>query len=140
MLERSPLHTARYAYTPKVPEIFLEPLPHIKALPSEVIEPDKDKELLKSIFPNSFGKPAVKFVKGEGAPSEKAFTVGVILSGGPAAGGHNVIAGLFDGIKKANPKSKLIGFKGGPSGLIDGKYLDATAARKIFRKCDKTWP
>jgi pyrophosphate--fructose-6-phosphate 1-phosphotransferase len=110
-----------------VPEIFLEPLSHIKALPTEVIEPDKDKELLKSIFPNSFGKPAVKFVKGEGVPSEKAFTVGVILSGGPAAGGHNVIAGLFDGIKKANPTSKLIGFKGGPSGLIDGKYLEIDA-------------
>lgn len=127
MLEQSPLHIARYAYTPKVPEIFLEPLSQIKAQPGEIIEPEKDKELLKSIFPNSYGKPAIKFVKGEGTPSEKAFTVGVILSGGPAAGGHNVIAGLFDGLKKANPQSKLIGFKGGPSGLIDGNYLEISA-------------
>jgi pyrophosphate--fructose-6-phosphate 1-phosphotransferase len=127
MLEQSPLHTARYAYVPKVPEIFLEPVLNIKALPTEAVEPEKDRESLKKLFPNSYGRPAVKFVKGEAALEEKAFTVGVILSGGPAAGGHNVIAGLFDALKKANSRSRLIGFKGGPSGLIDGKYVELTS-------------
>lgn len=127
MLEQSPLHTARYAYVPKVPEIFLEPVLNIKALPTEMVEPETDRETLKKLFPNSYGKPAVKFIRGEGALEEKAFTVGAILSGGPAAGGHNVIAGLFDALKKANPASKLLGFKGGPSGLIDGNYIELTS-------------
>lgn len=127
MLEQSPLHTARYAYVPKVPEIFLEPVLNIKALPTETVEPETDRETLKKLFPNSYGKPAVKFIRGEGTLEEKAFTVGAILSGGPAAGGHNVIAGLFDALKKANPASKLLGFKGGPSGLIDGNYIELTS-------------
>jgi len=87
MLEQSPLHSARYAYVPKVPDIFLEPIQNIKALPTEIVEPEKDRELLKQLFPHSYAKPAIKFVKGEAAMEEKALTVGVILSGGPAAGG-----------------------------------------------------
>jgi pyrophosphate--fructose-6-phosphate 1-phosphotransferase len=127
MLEQSPLHAARYAYVPKVPEIFLEPIQNIKPLPTEKVEPEKDRETLKKLFPNSYARPAIKFAKGEAAMEEKALTVGVILSGGPAAGGHNVIAGLFDALKKANPQSRLIGFRGGPSGLIEGKYTELTS-------------
>ena len=126
MLEQSPLHSARYAYVPKVPDIFLEPIQNIKALPTEIVEPEKDREFLKKLFPHSYAKPAIKFVKGEAAMEEKALTVGVILSGGPAAGGHNVIAGLFDALKKANLQSRLIGFRGGPSGLIEGNYRELT--------------
>ncbi|MCX7775703.1 MAG: diphosphate--fructose-6-phosphate 1-phosphotransferase [Spirochaetaceae bacterium] len=127
MNELSPLHTARYAYCPKVPDIFLEPLSTITILPTEVVEPERDRDALKRLFPNSYGKPAVKFVKASTPFVYKPLVVGVILSGGPAAGGHNVIAGLFDGLRKAHAESRLIGFKGGPGGLIDGKYIEITA-------------
>jgi len=124
MIELSPLHAARYAYVPKVPEIFLESIVNIAPRATAVVEPEKDREALKSAFPNSYGKPAVQFVDSQSPAKTAPLTVGVILSGGPAAGGHNVIAGLFDALKKAHPQSTLIGFKGGPSGLIDGKYLE----------------
>jgi len=127
MFETSPLHAGRYSYVPKIPEIFLDSIQSIKPIPTETIEPERDREALKRFFPNSYGKPAIKFIKGEGALEDKAITVGVILSGGPAPGGHNVIAGLFDALKKANPQSKLIGFKGGPSGLIKSQYIELSS-------------
>lgn len=126
-MERSPLHIARYAYVPKMPEIFLEPVSRIKVEPIEILEPQRDREALRALFPHSYGKPAIRFVSGESALPEKPLIVGVILSGGPAAGGHNVISGLFDGLKKIHPDSRLFGFKGGPSGLIEGKYIEITA-------------
>lgn len=127
MTELSPLHAARYAYVPKVPEIFLESILNIAASPTAVVEPERDRDALKAAFPNSYGKPAVQFVAGERGIQSEPLTVGVILSGGPAAGGHNVIAGLFDALKKANQRSTLIGFKGGPSGLIDGVYVELSS-------------
>ncbi|HOD58212.1 MAG TPA: diphosphate--fructose-6-phosphate 1-phosphotransferase [Rectinema sp.] len=127
MFETSPLHAGRYSYVPKIPEIFLDSIQSVKPIPTETIEPERDREALKRFFPNSYGKPAIKFIKGEGALEDKAIAVGVILSGGPAPGGHNVIAGLFDALKKANPQSRLIGFKGGPSGLIKGQYIDLSS-------------
>ena len=127
MFETSPLHAGRYSYVPKIPEIFLDSIQSVKPIPTETIEPERDREALKRFFPNSYGKPAIKFIKGEGALEDKAIAVGVILSGGPAPGGHNVIAGLFDALKKANPQSKLIGFKGGPSGLIKGQYIELSS-------------
>jgi pyrophosphate--fructose-6-phosphate 1-phosphotransferase len=127
MFETSPLHAGRYSYVPKIPEIFLDSIQSVKPIPTETIEPERDREALKRIFPNSYGKPAIKFIKGEGALEDKAIAVGVILSGGPAPGGHNVIAGLFDALKKANPQSRIIGFKGGPSGLIKGQYIDLSS-------------
>ncbi len=125
-MERSPLHVARYAYAPKMPEIFFEPVSKIKIEPTEVIEPERDREALRTLFPHSYGKPAIRFVAGDSALPSAPLTVGVILSGGPAAGGHNVIAGLFDGLKKVHADSVLIGFKGGPAGLIDGNYMEIT--------------
>lgn len=127
MLERSPLHNVRFAYIPKLPEIFLSPIGLIKAIPTEVIVPKKDKEALEKIFVHSYGKPAVKFGAGENIFAEKTMNVGVLLSGGPAPGGHNVIAGLFDGLKKGSSQSRLIGFKGGPSGLVNNSYIEITA-------------
>jgi len=127
MFETSPLHAGRYSYVPKIPEIFLDSIQSVKPIPTETIEPERDREALKRFFPNSYGKPAIKFIKGEGALEDRAIAVGVILSGGPAPGGHNVIAGLFDALKKANPQSKLIGFKGGPSGLIKGQYIELSS-------------
>jgi pyrophosphate--fructose-6-phosphate 1-phosphotransferase len=127
MLERSPLHNARFAYIPKFPEIFASPIASIKAIPTEVIEPKQDKEALKEIFEHSFGKPAMKFGTGENIFAAKTLQVGVLLSGGPAPGGHNVISGLFDGLKKGSSSSRLIGFKGGPSGLVNNSFLEITA-------------
>lgn len=127
MNERSPLHNVRFAYIPKMPEIFNLPTASIKAIPTEVIEPKVDRDTLKGIFSHSYGKPAVKFAQGENIFAGKTMAVGVLLSGGPAAGGHNVIAGLFDGLKKNSPGSKLIGFKGGASGLLDDKSIEITA-------------
>jgi pyrophosphate--fructose-6-phosphate 1-phosphotransferase len=87
-----------------------------------------DTGKLKAIFKLGFGKPIASFRKGEGNLNTKALAVGVILSGGQAPGGHNVIAGLFDGLKKGNPRSTLIGFKGGPSGLVDNNYVELDEA------------
>ncbi len=128
MSERSPLHNARFAYIPKMPEIYGSSLASIKAAPTDVMEPHFDKEALQRIFPHSYGKPAFKFVAGENPFSSKAMTIGVLLSGGPAPGGHNVIAGIFDSLKKGSPESRLIGFKGGPGGLVDDKYLEIDLA------------
>jgi len=127
MAEISPLHAARYAYVPKVPELFLESIVHSKATPVDVIEPEKDREALRKLLPNAYGKPVVKFSRSENPIEAKPLIVGVILSGGPAAGGHNVISGLFDALKKAHKHSRLIGFKGGPSGLIDGSSMELTS-------------
>jgi pyrophosphate--fructose-6-phosphate 1-phosphotransferase len=78
------------------------------------------------LFPNTYGLPIVTFENGDKAAAAKAINVGVILSGGQAPGGHNVISGIFDGIKAINPDSKLYGFLGGPSGLVDHKYIELT--------------
>ncbi|MEN6399341.1 MAG: diphosphate--fructose-6-phosphate 1-phosphotransferase [Rectinema sp.] len=127
MSERSALNNARFAYVPKMPEVFSSAISDIKAVPTEAIEPEVDKESLKAIFKHSYGKPAVKFVQGTNVAANKALTVGVLLSGGPAPGGHNVVAGLFDGLKRGSPDSRLIGFKGGPGGLVDDCYLELTS-------------
>jgi pyrophosphate--fructose-6-phosphate 1-phosphotransferase len=86
-----------------------------------------DHEELAALFKHSYGKPPVRFVRGRNEKTERRLNVGVILSGGQAPGGHNVIAGLFDGLKKGNPASKLYGFLGGPSGLIEGSFVEITA-------------
>ena len=120
----SPLQTARYGYTPKLPKVLtLKP----ETIAIEYGKPTKsvdDKKELSELFKNTYGKPEATFVKGKNASVKNEIRVGVILSGGQAPGGHNVIAGLFDGIKKGNPKSKLYGFLGGPSGLTDCKYVE----------------
>jgi pyrophosphate--fructose-6-phosphate 1-phosphotransferase len=126
MSERSPLHNLRFAYIPKVPRIFNLPVAEIRTLPGDVIEPVTDQGSLKDLFPHSYGKPSVRFVEG-GASSPKALKLGVLLSGGPAPGGHNVIAGIFDCLGKISPESSLVGFKGGPGGLVDDKSLPITA-------------
>lgn len=127
MPERSPLQNARFAYIPKMPEAFGADIRQIKAISTETIEPKFDKDSLKAIFPHSYGKPAVKFVPGENIFARKTLVIGVLLSGGPAPGGHNVIAGLFDGLKRGSADSRLIGFKNGPGGLVDDKWLELDA-------------
>ncbi len=87
-----------------------------------------DREAVQRLFPALYGKPVVSFVRGRNAAlAKKAVRVGVVLSGGQAPGGHNVIAGLFDALRRANPKNRLIGFLGGPSGILENKWKEITA-------------
>lgn len=121
----SALQQARSAYQPKLPPA-LSAGANVKATEGGPTTPIADKEKIQYLFPNTYGKPIVTFAQGKGGTNE-AIRVGVILSGGQAPGGHNVIAGLFDGLKSINPDSKLFGFLGGPSGLIEDEYIELTA-------------
>ncbi|OJF77059.1 MAG: diphosphate--fructose-6-phosphate 1-phosphotransferase [Treponema sp. CETP13] len=123
MTEVSALQKARYAYQPKLPAVLKNDLDKIAIKFGKATESVADQAELKKIFANTYGKPFATFEKGDNAEVSKKMNIGVILSGGQAPGGHNVISGLYDGIKKANPESTLYGFKGGPSGLIDCDYV-----------------
>jgi len=114
----SALQKARYAYSPKLPAVLQQDIHTIAPAAGEPAEPAADKEALKALFPHTYGMPAISFVPGKSEEISRRRNVGVILSGGQAPGGHNVIAGLFDALKRANPESKLFGFKGGPSGIL----------------------
>ncbi|MCL2243648.1 MAG: diphosphate--fructose-6-phosphate 1-phosphotransferase [Treponema sp.] len=114
----SALQHARYAYNPKLPEILSGQIDNISIKLGEPTEALSDKEELREIFKLTYGKPLVSFEKGKNDKINRELKVGVILSGGQAPGGHNVIAGLFDGLKKGNQNSTLYGIKGGPGGLI----------------------
>ena len=122
----SSLQKARYSYKPKLPAILSGSVNDITLSLGAATEAISDKEELSEIFKNTYGKPVATFVKGKNDKINHELKVGVILSGGQAPGGHNVIAGLFDGLKKGNPNSTLYGLKGGPSGLIDNKSVILT--------------
>ena len=122
-MTKSALQIARAAYQPKLPKALKGA---VKVQEGEATQSVADQEAIQKLFPNTYGMPLIKFVEGE----EKEYTplnVGVILSGGQAPGGHNVISGLFDGIKKLNPANKLYGFILGPGGLVDHNYKELTA-------------
>jgi pyrophosphate--fructose-6-phosphate 1-phosphotransferase len=123
-MDCSPLQSARYAYAPKLPNILRGTIDKIAAIRGAAALPATDQERLKATFPSTYGLPAVKLAAGENKAVKRTMNVGVILSGGPAPGGHNVIAGLFDGLKAGNPASKLYGFRGGPGGLVEDKCMD----------------
>src|SRR5512133_3688046 len=118
----SPLQKARASYQPKLPKVFAALGPNVVAKLGGPTSSVADADAIKKLFPNSFGLPVVTFESGAGSAGA-ALNVGVILSGGQAPGGHNVIAGLYDGLKKLNPKSELFGFLGGPSGLVENQYV-----------------
>lgn len=120
----SPLQRARADYEPKVPSIFNG---HIHIAEGETTVSVDDCEEIKALFPNTYGLPIVRFEAAETADTTDPINVGVILSGGQAPGGHNVIAGLFDGIKKISSESKLYGFLMGPDGLVQHRYKELTA-------------
>ena len=120
----SPIQKARLAYAPKLPAA-LRTGAAVKCEEGPKQKAFADTEKIEARFPNTSNMPALTFAAGSG--SAKPVNVAVILSGGQAPGGHNVIAGLFDGLKSLNPASKLYGFKGGPSGLTDNKYVEITA-------------
>ncbi len=123
-MKLSALQEARYQYTPKLPTVLTAKPDSVAIEVGKATQSIANQSELKALFKNTYGKPLVTLVKGKNKDVGKALRVGVILSGGQAPGGHNVIAGLYDGIKKGNPSSKLFGFLGGPSGLIEEKYVE----------------
>ena len=122
-MTKSALQIARAAYQPKLPKALTGAVMVKEGEPTQSVA---DQEAIQKLFPNTYGMPLIQFVEGE-SKEYAPMNVGVILSGGQAPGGHNVISGLFDGIKKLNPANKLYGFILGPGGLVDHKYMELTA-------------
>ena len=120
-MKTSELQKARAAYQPKLPVALQGGVKLVEGEPTTSVD---NQEEIKALFPNTYGMPLVEFAPGE----EKSvrMNVGVILSGGQAPGGHNVITGLFDTVKKLNPENRLFGFLMGPGGLVDHKYIEIT--------------
>ena len=124
MSQKSNLQIARAAYQPKLPKALQGP---VKVVEGAATHSVGNPEEIKALFPNTYGMPVVEFAEG-GQPAAPKFNVGIILSGGQAPGGHNVISGLYDGVKALNPANKLYGFLMGPGGLVDHKYIEFTDA------------
>ena len=121
-MEKSALQTARAAYQPKLPKALQGA---VKIKEGAATQSVGDQEEIKKLFPNTYGMPIVEFEPATEANNKK-MNVGIILSGGQAPGGHNVITGLFDQIKKLNPENRLFGFILGPGGLVDHNYMELT--------------
>ena len=121
-MEKSALQMARAAYQPKLPKALQGAVKVKEGEPTQSVD---NQEEIKKLFPNTYGMPLIEFEKSDVANTAK-MNVGVILSGGQAPGGHNVITGLFDTIKKLNPENRLYGFILGPGGLVDHKYMEIT--------------
>ena len=121
-MEKSALQIARAAYQPKLPKALQGA---VKAQEGAATQSVGNQEEIKALFPNTYGMPVVEFVSAE-SENNTAINVGIILSGGQAPGGHNVISGLYDGVKSLNKDSKLYGFLMGPGGLVDHKYVEFT--------------
>ncbi|MDA3956969.1 diphosphate--fructose-6-phosphate 1-phosphotransferase [Oceanispirochaeta sp.] len=120
----SPLQKARYAYQPKLPAVLQGDIKNISCEMGEPTEAISHQAELKGLFTKTYGNPIARFVKGSNPRAGEKINLGVILSGGQAPGGHNVIAGIFDGLKKSNPESKLYGFLGGPAGIMNEKLVE----------------
>ena len=119
----SPLQMARYQYNPKLPGMLRNGISEISVRNGGATESVADQEKIQALFPNTYGKNEIIFEKGTNTSETKKQVVGVILSGGQAPGGHNVVSGLYDALKATNPENVLIGFKGGPSGLLDNDFI-----------------
>ena len=119
----SPLQKVRYEYAPKLPGMLRNGIADICVKEGAETQSVADQEKIKALFPNTYGKKEITFQKGANTSEAKKQVVGVILSGGQAPGGHNVICGLYDALKATNKDNVLYGFKGGPSGLIEDDYL-----------------
>ena len=109
-MEISPLQKARYEYQPKLPGMLRNGIAEISVQEGAATQSVADQDKIKALFPNTYGKPEITFVKGTNTSEAKKQVVGVILSGGQAPGGHNVISGLYDALKATNPKSLFSGF------------------------------
>ena len=123
MNEFSTLDRHRKAYQPKLPPALAQGADHVAVVTGAATQPVKDKEAIKLAFPHTCGLPLVSFEAGKASGGEaKPLNVGVVLSGGQAPGGHNVIAGIFDAVRAIHKDSRVFGFTGGPGGLEHGKY------------------
>ncbi len=123
-MEISPLQKERLKYQPKLPGMLRHGIADICVKEGEPTASVADQDKIKALFPNTYGKKEITFQKGANTSVPKKQVVGVILSGGQAPGGHNVISGLYDALKATDRENVLIGFKGGPSGLVDDDYVE----------------
>ena len=123
-MSKSPLQVARGQYSPKLPKALQGA---VKVVLGEATQSVSDQEAIKELFPNTYGLPKLTFEVAQAAQNNAPINVGVILSGGQAPGGHNVIAGIFDGVKAINPEGKLYGFLMGPDGLVKHNYIELTS-------------
>jgi pyrophosphate--fructose-6-phosphate 1-phosphotransferase len=119
----SPLQKARYEYSPKLPGMLRNGISDICVKVGDATSSVADQDKIKALFPNTYGKEEITFEKGSNTSAAKKQVVGVILSGGQAPGGHNVISGLYDALKATNKDNVLLGFKGGPDGLLKDDYV-----------------
>ena len=124
MTNLSPLQIERLKYQPKLPSSLASGINHLQSIEGSATQSVANQDEIKALFKNTYGKPTVTFQTTTDTTSSSLRNVGVILSGGQAPGGHNVIAGLYDALKQANPSNNLYGFLGGPSGIIEGKYVE----------------
>ncbi|MDE7263854.1 MAG: diphosphate--fructose-6-phosphate 1-phosphotransferase [Anaeroplasmataceae bacterium] len=122
-MKLSPLQIARYSYVPKLPGMLRNGIDDICVKEGYSTQSVADQEKIKFLFPNTYGKKEITFQKGKNTSTNKKQVVGVILSGGQAPGGHNVVCGLYDALKATNKENVLYGFKNGPSGLLEDDYL-----------------
>ena len=122
-MKLSPLQTVRYQYNPKLPGMLRKGISEICVKNGEATASVADQEKIQALFPNTYGKNEITFQIGKNTAEVKKQVVGVILSGGQAPGGHNVICGLYDALKATDPQNVLYGFKGGPSGLLEDDYV-----------------
>ncbi len=120
----SPLQKARYEYSPKLPGMLRNGIAEICVKDGAATQSVADQDKIKALFPNTYGKNEITFVKGTNTSAAKKQVVGVILSGGQAPGGHNVISGLYDALKATDKNNVLLGFKGGPDGLLNNDYVE----------------
>ena len=125
-MKLSPLQIERYKYIPKLPGMLRNGINEISVKEGKETSSVADQEKIKELFPNTYGKKEIVFEKGKNTSAPKKHVVGVILSGGQAPGGHNVVSGLYNALKATNKENVLLGFKGGPSGLIEDKYIEMT--------------
>jgi len=119
----SPLQTARYEYSPKLPGMLRNGISEISVKEGSATQSVADQDKIAALFPNTYGKCEITFEKGTNTSAAKKQVVGVILSGGQAPGGHNVITGLYDALKATDKENVLYGFKGGPDGLLKNDYV-----------------
>jgi len=125
-MKLSPLQKARYAYVPKLPGMLRNGIAEICVKEGNATTSVRDQEKIQALFPNTYGKKEITFQKGQNTSVAKKQVVGVILSGGQAPGGHNVVSGLFDALKATSKENVLLGFKNGPQGLLDDNYIEFT--------------
>ena len=123
-MNQSPLQKARYQYSPKLPGMLRNGISEICVKEGNATQSVADQEKIAALFPNTYGEKEITFEKGENTSAAKKQVVGVILSGGQAPGGHNVICGPYDALKATSKENVLYGFKNGPIGLLEDNYVE----------------